>query len=164
MSYSPLLTFVLYLFHGLMLLYICFHIHSTLPRGFSLPLLHFARVYLISYSSPFIFVFYPSLGFMLLCILSAISIHSPPRIVAPSLTYRTYLPTLSFPYYSAWLPPTTTYVHHVLFHLHISLFPFSCPTYTPSTFPTHTITVFTTQFNPFPSQALTPPHLMNPSV
>ena len=43
------------------------------------------------------------------------------------------------------------------------LFPFSCPTYTPFTFSTRTITVFTPQFNPFPSQAHTIPYLLPPS-
>ena len=56
------------------------------------------------------------------------------------------LMTFFLHFYSAWFPPTT-------------LFPFPCPTYTPSTFPTRTITVFTTQFNPFPSQAHPTLHL-----
>ena len=38
-------------------------------------------------------------------------------------------------------------------------FPFPRSTYTPATFPTHTITAFTTQFSPFPSQAHIPLHL-----
>ena len=78
--------------------------------------------------------------------------------LAPSHIARIYLMALSLFYYSAWFPPTTTHEHLVLFHLHL------CP---PSPVllalqphpPTHTITVFTTQYSPFPSQAHIPPHL-----
>ena len=68
----------------------------------------------------------------------------PPRFFAPSLAHRTFhLIALSLYYYSAWFLPQPP------------LSSFSCSTYTPATFPTHTITVFTTQYSPFPS----PPHL-----
>ena len=68
---------------------ICFPYSLHSFRGVSLPPSHIARVYLITYSSPLIFVFYPSLGFMLLCIPSAISVHCLPLIFASSLPHCT---------------------------------------------------------------------------
>ena len=92
-----------------------FHIHSTLPRGFSLAPSHIARIDLM---------------------------------------------TLYLHYYKAWFPPTTTHEYPVLYLTPPFPFPFPCSTYSPATFPAHTITVFTTQYTPFPSQAHAPPHLL----
>ena len=70
------------------------------------------------------------------------SFNSPPRVFAPSFAHRTS--TVSS-HNHARIP--------CFFILLIPLFTFLCSTYTSTTFPTHTITVFTTQFSPFPSEA-----------
>ena len=100
---------------------------------------------------------------MLLCFCFLYSLHSSPRVFAPSFAHHTYRP----------YDPLPSLQHHVLSsHNHsripcfiplAPLFPSPCSTYTPATFPTHTITVFTTQYSPFPSQEHTPPHLFPPS-
>ena len=48
-------------------------------------------------------------------------------------------------------PPITTHEYPVLFHLHLRSPSPVLPTLHPHS-PTHTLTVFTTQFSPFPSQ------------
>ena len=94
-----------------------------------------SHVYFMSYSSPFIFVFYISLGFMLLCIPSTISIHSPLWIFAPSLTQHTYVPYNLFPSLILRVVPSHNHTCTPCFTPLKPLFPFPCPTYTPSTFP-----------------------------
>ena len=98
-----------------------------------------------SYSSPFIFVFYPFHRFMLLCIRFAISIHSPPRFFAPSLTHLTYRPYDPLPSLQQRVVSSHNHTRIPCFISFTPPFLFPCSTYTPSTFPTHTITVFTTQ-------------------
>ena len=112
----------------------------------------------MSYSSPFIFIFYPFHGFML-CVRFAIFIHSPPQFFAPSLAHHTYRPYDPFPSLLRRVVPSHNHTRTPCFIPLAPPFPFPYSTYTPSTFPTHTITVFTTQFSPFPSQAHTTPHL-----
>ena len=78
----------------------------------------YTHVYLISYSSPFIFKFYPSLGLILLCIPSAICIHSTPQIFAPFLTHHTYWSYDFFPSLLQCLVPSHNSVPLPLSHLH----------------------------------------------
>ena len=101
----------------------------------------------MSYSSLFRFILYLFHGFMLLCFCFLYSLHSSPRVFAPSFAHHTYRP----------YDPLPSLQHHVLSsHNHsripcfiplAPLFPSPCSTYTPATFPTHTITLFTTQHN-----------------
>ena len=105
----------------------------------------------MSFSSPFIFTFFL---FMLLCICFAISLHSS---LPPSHTTLIDLMNLSLHFTTTArgsLPQPHTYVHPVLFHLHLRSPSPVLPTLHPHS-PTHTITVFTTQFSPFPSQTHT---------
>ena len=70
------------------------------------------------YFSLFIFLFYLSHGFVLLCICFAIALHC----TLPhgfSHIARINLMTLYLHYNSAWFPPTTTHKYPVLLHLHL---------------------------------------------
>ena len=135
MPYSSLLTFVLYLFRGLMVLCICFSFSFHYPPRFFTPSLKHRTFILCPIPLPFIFVFYISLGFMLLCIPSTISIHSPLWIFAPSLTQHTYVPYNLFPSLILRVVPSHNHTCTPCFTPLKPLFPFPCPTYTPSTFP-----------------------------
>ena len=83
---------------------------------------------------------------MLICFCFTFSFHSPPRVYALSFAHRTST-TTERGFLSQLHTNTLFYI------LLIPLFPCLCSTYTWTTFPTHTITVFTTQFSPFPSEA-----------
>ena len=111
----------IYLFRSFMLLCICFTIslHSS-PWFFTLSLSH---VYLMSYSSPFIFVFISSIVLCYCAFVSQFHFTLPRGFsLHPSHIARFYLTALSLHYYSTWFPPTTTHAYPVLFHLHLLLF------------------------------------------
>ena len=109
------------------------------------------------YFSLFIFLFYLSHGFVLLCICFAIALHSdsPPWFFTHRM-YRSYGP---LPSLQQCMVPSHNHTQIPCFTPLTPPFHFPCSTYIPVTFPTHTITVFTTQFSPFASQAHTPPQL-----
>ena len=117
---------------------------------------HFLALSLFMRSSVplFLSVFFVS-DFILLCICFLVSLCSPPRRPVPFLDHHTHPPFGPFPSLLQRLaPPITTHEYPVLFHLHLRSPSPVLPTLHPHS-PTHTLTVFTTQFSPFPSQTHT---------
>lgn len=113
--------------------------HITITCSLStLPVTH------MSYSSPFIFVFYLLHGFMLSCFCFTISLHCSPWFFTLSLVRYNFM-TLHLPATMHSPTPTTTHIHTALFKLHVHSPPYLL------------LLIFTTLFIHSLSQAHAPP-------